>query len=200
MSTAAAFWIDHDYDREHASDGVSRYGAYVRGAVFEPQPGDDGAAGLAEFAWRRGTGPVMSPGYVRRHPRIAVARLERSGWDGSLLAMAGLVIGQPGPLRYLPAGDGPATWRHWPADFSFGTGHDEWREPGGEEVARGRHLLCTASLRFTVPATGLARPPAQPGMPLLLAQCRDTVAALVRTLNTIVSLVIARIDNDGSDQ
>ena len=26
----AAFWIDYDYDRENASDGVSRYGAYVR--------------------------------------------------------------------------------------------------------------------------------------------------------------------------
>ena len=24
------FWIDHDYDRDRASDGVSRYGAYVR--------------------------------------------------------------------------------------------------------------------------------------------------------------------------
>ena len=26
----AAFWIDYDYDRENAGDGVSRYGAYVR--------------------------------------------------------------------------------------------------------------------------------------------------------------------------
>jgi hypothetical protein len=26
----AAFWIDYDYDRENASDGISRYGAYVR--------------------------------------------------------------------------------------------------------------------------------------------------------------------------
>jgi hypothetical protein len=23
-------WVDHDYDRASASDGVSRYGAYVR--------------------------------------------------------------------------------------------------------------------------------------------------------------------------
>jgi hypothetical protein len=196
MSTA--FWVDHDYDREHASDGVSRYGAYVRGAVFEPWTGDDGAVELAEFAWRRATGPVMAPGYVRRHPRICTARLERSGWDGSLLAMVELVIGQPEPLRYLPAGDGPATWRDWPADFSFSTGHDEWHEPGGEDLARGPYLLCQASLRFTVPVTGLARPPARPGMPLLAAQCRDTVAALVRALNTAVSPVIARIERDGS--
>ena len=28
----AAFWIDDEYDREQASDGISRYGAYVRQA------------------------------------------------------------------------------------------------------------------------------------------------------------------------
>jgi hypothetical protein len=194
--TAAAFWIDDEYDREHASDGVSRYGAYIRDAVFEPWT-DDQAVELAEFAWRRATGPVMAPGYVRRHPRIRTALLERSSWDGSLLAMIDLVTGQPEPLRYLPAGDGPAPWRDWPADYSFSTGHDQWYEPGGEDLARNPYLLCTASLRFTVPQTGLAKPPARPSMPLLVAQCRDTIAALVRTLNTIVSPVIARID-DGS--
>jgi hypothetical protein len=31
MSTAAAaFWVDHDYDRSHDSDGISRYGAVAR--------------------------------------------------------------------------------------------------------------------------------------------------------------------------
>jgi hypothetical protein len=199
MTTSAAFWIDHDYDREHASDGVSRYGAYVRDGTFEPWT-DDRAVELAEFAWRRATGPVMSPGYVRRHPPIRLARLERSSWDGSLLAMVDLVISQPEPLRYMPAGDGPARRRDWPAEFSFSTGHDQWYEPGGEDLARGRYLLCTASLRFTVPLTGLATPPARLSTPLLVAQCRDTVAALVRTLNTIVSPVIARIEGDGSDR
>ncbi len=28
-----AFWADDEYDREHASDGVSRYGAYVHQAA-----------------------------------------------------------------------------------------------------------------------------------------------------------------------
>jgi hypothetical protein len=196
MTAVTAFWIDRDYDREHASDGVSRYGAYVRDAVFEPWT-DDQTVELAEFAWRRATGPVMSPGYIRRHPRICTALLERSDWDGSLLAMVDLVIGQREPLRYLPAGDDLATWRDWPAEFSFSTGYDQWHDPGGEELARGPYLLCQASLRFTVPATGLARPPAQPSTALLVAQCRDTITALVRTLNAIVSPVIARID-DGS--
>jgi len=32
VAAAQAFWIDEDFDREHAPDGVSRYCAEVRGA------------------------------------------------------------------------------------------------------------------------------------------------------------------------
>ena len=50
------------------------------------------------FAWRRATPLVMSPGYVRRHPRILSARLERADWDSSLTAHVDLVIPQPRSL------------------------------------------------------------------------------------------------------
>src|ERR1017187_6240513 len=92
-----AFWIDIDYDRENATDGVSRYAAYVRQAAasFEPWSDNDQAVELAVFAWQQATGPVMAPGYVRRHPRIAAARLARSDWDGSLLATVDLVMPPP---------------------------------------------------------------------------------------------------------
>ena len=73
----AAFWIDYDYDRENASDGVSRYGAYVRqsSTLAESWDGtwDDAQvrqARFAEAAWATATTPVMSPGFVRRHPRV----------------------------------------------------------------------------------------------------------------------------------
>src|SRR5262249_3488193 len=63
MSTAPeAFWIDRDYDREYASDGISRYGAYLRDATFRPWTDHDQAVEWAVFAWERATGPVMSPG------------------------------------------------------------------------------------------------------------------------------------------
>jgi hypothetical protein len=76
------FWIDCEYDRDNASDGVSRYGAYIRQARFEPWTDNDHAVELAEFAWRQATGPVMAPGYVRRHGRILSAHIARSrlGW------------------------------------------------------------------------------------------------------------------------
>jgi hypothetical protein len=87
----AAFWVDHDHDRGHASDGISRYGAYLRDATFEPWTDHDQAVEWAAFAWRRATGPVMSPSYVRYHPRVRGAQLERSGWDGNLAAAVTLI-------------------------------------------------------------------------------------------------------------
>jgi hypothetical protein len=197
MNDVTPFRIDHDYDRENASDGVSRYATYVRQGSFEPYTDDFRAAELAEYAWRQATRPVMSPGYVRYHPRVLTARLDRSDWDGSLLATVGLVAGQPPGLRGLHAPHAKdAWWRSWPFERSF-AGPQVYYEPGGEDLARGAYLLTTVSLRFTVPPAGHAEPPAQPGTPQLVRLCRDTVAVLVRTLNTIVSPVLARID-DGS--
>src|SRR5262249_49859482 len=90
-SASTAFWVDRDYDREYASDGISRYGAYLGDATFEPWTDHDQQVEWAAFTWRRATGPVMSPGYVRYHPRVLAARLERSGWDGGLVADVTLV-------------------------------------------------------------------------------------------------------------
>ena len=83
--TVTAFWVDRDYDRAHASDDTSRYGAYLRDATFEPWTDHDQAVEWAAFAWRRATGSVMSPGYVRYHPQVLAAQLERSSWDGTLV-------------------------------------------------------------------------------------------------------------------
>jgi hypothetical protein len=200
MTTATAFWIDHDYDREHACDGVSRYGAYVRAATSGPDAGGDQVAELAVRAWTLATGPVMAPGYVRCHPAIRLARLERSDWDGSLLASIDLVTGQARHLTGPRAGARQCWWQDWPRERNPWTGTDAWYEPSGQDLARSPYLLYQASLRFTVPQTGLAKPPARPGTPRLVARCRDTVAALVRTVNTIVSPVIARLDDGGSDR
>ena len=63
MSTEhTPFWVDRYYDCAHASDGISRYGSYLRDATFEPWTDNDHAVEWAAFAWRRATSPVMSPG------------------------------------------------------------------------------------------------------------------------------------------
>ena len=185
-----AFWADAEYDREHSSDGSSRYAAYIRQASFDPFTDADRHVELAEFAWRQATTPVMSPGYVRRHPRILSVQLERSDWDGSLIACVDLVMPQPRPLAYLRADD-RGMWSDWPSEHSFAIDRTVWHEPGGEDLARSRYLLCTASLRFVVPSGDLPQPdPAGADA----GTCKESVAVLVRELNAVIGPVIARIE------
>src|SRR6266498_595003 len=71
-------WVDLAWDRTNASDRVSRYGAYLRGHAeeFESWHGEDqdgittDPGEVAAAAFRVACGPIMSPGYVRWHPRI----------------------------------------------------------------------------------------------------------------------------------
>ena len=150
-----AFWIDHDYDQDRASDGISRYGTYIRDRQRQFTELWDGTyeTGLAErfaaLAWQTATGPVMSPGYVRRHPRVIWPTVEVSDWDNSLIATVDLVIPQPGPLRWAKAAAGGGIWRDWPTETL--TTPPRYHEPAGQDLAHSPYLLASASLRFTIP-------------------------------------------------
>jgi hypothetical protein len=193
MSTgAAAFWVDRGYDREHASDDISRYGAYLRGATFEAWTDNDQAVEWAVFAWERATGPVMSPGYARYHPRVLGAHLERSGWDGRLTAGVTLVCSWPEQLtralvRAVRLGDRQAYWQDWPTEYCGGD--TCYHEPSEADVAARPYLLATLSLQFTVPSAALPAPPATPAD--LLGAGQDAVAVVVAELNRIVGPVLS---------
>jgi hypothetical protein len=201
MSTVpAAFWVDRDYDREHASDGISRYGAYLRDATFEPWTDTDQAVEWAVFAWEQATGPVMSPGYVRYHPRVLAARLERSGWDGSLVAGVTLVSSWPEQLtraliRAVRLGGREAYWQDWPTDYRGG--NTCYYEPNEEDVAARPYLLATLSLQFTVPSAALPASPATPTA--LLSAGQQAVAVVVAELNRIVGPVLSAGRGHASD-
>jgi len=194
MSLApAAFWIDHDYDRSLASDGISRYGAYLRDATFEPWTDHDQTVEWAAFAWRRATGPVMSPGYVRCHPRVRGAQLERSGWDGSLAVGVTLVSPWPEQLtralaRGVRLGEQDAYWQDWPTEYRSGD-ITCYYEPSEADVAARPYLLATVGLQFTVPSAELPEPPATSAD--LLSAGQQAVAVVVAELNRIVSPVLA---------
>jgi hypothetical protein len=190
--TPAAFWVDRDHDREYASDGISRYGAYLRDAAFEPWTDNDQAVEWAVFAWRRATGPVMSPGYVRYHPRVLAARLECSGWDGSLVAGVDLVSAWPERLKAalasgLSLGGRNVHWQDWPTEYRGGD-IISYYEPGEADVAARPYLLATSGLRFTVPSAELPEPPANPAA--LLGAGQQAVAVVVAGLNRVVGPVL----------
>src|SRR5439155_18706313 len=75
-ATHTAAGLDLGYDREYASDRVSRYGAYLRDRAWwwaddDPQS-DLGylAARTAARCWEIANGPIVAPGLVSLHPRI----------------------------------------------------------------------------------------------------------------------------------
>jgi hypothetical protein len=191
----AAFWADEEYDRDQASDGISRYGAYVQRspAVRECWDGtwDDPQtrrARFAEAAWATATSPVMSPGYIRSHARVLRGRAVFNAWDATLAGVVDLVAPWPRPLAASRAWQGDGSWwRDWPAG-SLG-GREFYREPGEDETARYRYLMATARLVFPLAAAGLPAAPSGPGDDLT-GTAREAVRVLVAAMNSAVAPVI----------
>lgn len=169
----------------------TRYGNYVRQGTFEPYSDNDRAVELAVYAWERGTGPVMSPPYVRRARRIHRAQLMRSDWDGSLVARVDVVMLQPASLRFMRSDEERGFWRDWPVDHRLSGDNPPFYEPDTDELARDPYLLCTASLRFTVPSRGLPEPHPDGAD---AQTCQRAVAAVVWELNAIISPVLRKIE------
>jgi hypothetical protein len=198
--TTSTFWIDYGYDADHASDGISRYGAYVRQATAlfaECWDGtwDDTRTRVARFAaaaWQTGTGPVMAPGYIQLHPRVLSARVEVSNWDASLFAAVDLATPWPAPLDRVRDWRGGQWWHDWPVERVLG-GPDYYREPGEEELTRGPYLLARARMLFPLPTAGL---PSAPGGPhdALEGKARTAAEALVAAMNGAVTPVLGALE------
>jgi hypothetical protein len=181
-------WVDTDYDRARASDGVSRYGAYLRGhtEAFQPCYGAD-AGGItldpgefAAAAFRVATGPIMSPGYVRWHPRVLDHQVSH-GDDPEpdrLVCQVTLAISLPLWLG--------SPWGSWTERFG-----DPWREPDDDRHA----ALASLALRWPLATSALPRPrtPAAPGRPNL-RDAKAATAALVAAINATAGPVLARLE------
>lgn len=194
----AAFWIDYDYDQENASDGVSRFGAYVRQSSMFAESWDgtwDDAqvrqARFAEAAWATATTPVMSPGFVRRHPRVIDATVQVNPWDATLAGSVQLVTPWPHALASSRDWQRAERWQDWPTE-TFGL--MRWREPDEHELTGHAYLMASARLVFPLPAlAGLPPVPSGPDDCVEVA-ARDVVAALVRAMNAVVVPVIQTLE------
>ncbi len=196
MTNPTAFWVDHDYDRDHADVGsVSRYAHYVRQhPPFEPWTDNDQDVELAVFAWERATGPIMAPGYVRRHPRILAARVERNEWDGSAAAAVDLITGWPAELRQQRlVHPGPDGWRDWPTETLFASDSIRYLDPSGEDLTNGSYALASVSLRSKLATPALPWQPARSAD--FVATCQQAVALVVSSLNHMVNPVLEALES-----
>ena len=202
MTTDAAFWIDYEYDRQMASDGRSRFAAYARRAAATPDwvecwdgTWDDDLVRAVHFAsesWRLATTPVMSPGYVRYHPRVRSGRVEVNPWDASLVAAVEIIIPQPRQLATArDSGDG-SMWWDWQQESRCG----EWfyLEPDDEDLSRCRYMLATTKLAFPLPAGELPPAPDGPGAWIEDA-AQQAVTVLCAELKRVVDPVLTVLKN-----
>ena len=196
----AAFWIDEEYDRDQASDGVSRFGAYVRKATALAECGDgtwDGPGTrqvqFAAAARATATGPVMTPGYVRHHPRVLAGTVACNAWDGTLNGVVRLVTPWPQPLTQSRAWQSADSWwEDWPTQ-PYGGDTVYYREPDDDETAARRYLMAGAALIFPLSARALPVAPAGPRDDLE-DRAREAVRVLTCAMNDAVVPVIELLE------
>jgi hypothetical protein len=178
-------WVDRDHDRAAASDGVSRYGAYLAGhaGLFDPwgEAPDGITRDPVEFAiaaFRVATGPIMSPGYLRWHGRVCDYGATWSEHDGRLLLSVTLAVASPVRLGW--------DWHGWERDV-----HGDWLEPDDRRPVG----LCRLQLRWPVATDRLPTPrrPRRPAVPNL-ADAAGAVAVLVEQVNATCGSVLADLE------
>jgi hypothetical protein len=173
------FTPDDEYDRNHASDGASRYGAYLAqyAALFndDDQPTAD-AGRFAGAAWRIALPPVMAPGYVRAHGRVQHTQF-RWDEDQRQAVCADLAVSSAPEAAELVR-----PWRRWTRDE-----HGRWHGP--DDYA---HPVALTVLRIAVPLTNIPLPD-----PCYCAGLPDTrtaklaVRAICVTVNAALQSVVA---------
>jgi|GEM_PF-3280472 len=161
--------IDDEYDRDRASDGFSRFGAYLAMRLPPIVQADPDVlcdpVRWAVFAWATATAPVMSPGYLGWSGPIEDIRME---WDDGHLAVETVLRAElPGYLR---------GWRGWDRDRD-GNHCEPWY---GDRTALTRLTLYARLLEVPLPA-----PPED-------ARCRTEV---VLTAKAAVSSVATAVDH-----
>jgi hypothetical protein len=189
LSEHSAFWIDHDYDRERAGDGVSRYGAHIRDSVraFAETWGDIAPVGFACVAWRLATDPLLSPGYVRAHRRVLSAICERNPWDGSLTAKVRLVSPWPAVLNWPRDWFRDRGWQDWPEVFG------QFVEPAPRDLAKVPYLRASLLVEAPVPLDDLPAAPDGPEQDVE-GTARRAVIVLVKELNELISPIVRQLE------
>lgn len=198
------FWIEHRHDRMAASDGVSRYGVYVRqrisGGFAECWDGTyEGrlAERFAVLAWHTATGPVMAPPYVDWRSPVLSARVGLDADSGSngLIATVEIASQWPGGLHDARGRAGGRSWYSWKRERSHG-GEEYFRAPYEDEVARGcYYALTTLRLVFPVPVRLLpSAPRASHRRGEVEERARHAVAALTDEMNRVTGPVVETLE------
>ncbi|MFB7620810.1 hypothetical protein [Kitasatospora sp. NPDC056181] len=170
--------IDDTTDQERASDGRSRYGAYL--AQHADDFHDDGEplrpVEFAVAAWQTATAPVMSPGYAAVRPDIYPLDVYRDHHGGAqFCAKVGL---RHAALANRPAGR-PLDWQL----DSWTHAGQQWACLAGPERTDRPAVLVAATVLLPIPDDILIRPTAARSGRTLTREAKAVVAALTEYAN-----------------
>jgi hypothetical protein len=186
------FSIDEDYDRNHASN-TSRYGNYLASRSHRfvdddtEQPTTDPAQ-FARLAWEISLSPIMSPGYVRAHPRIQSVS---TAWDDDDRFGVAVTLAAPLPTpiaAVVAAGTAGQRWRDWDRDWHS----DWWFEPYALDRPA---AYTTVTVRIPIPRECLPTPTYAANGEPDVDTGKDTVRVLCARLNSHLQPLFAALDN-----
>lgn len=172
------FEPDEEYDRNHASDGVSRYAAYLTQYrhLFcqDGQPTTD-AGWFAQVAWQIAQSPIMSPAYVRCHGRVQDTSV-RWDEDGRQAVCLDLAVSSAPEAAGLTS-----AWRRWTRDE-----HGHWLRP--DDYA---HPTVLTVLHLAVPLAGMRLPePRYQGEQPDITTAKRAIQAICASVNAALASVV----------
>jgi hypothetical protein len=178
--------IDDAYDRDYASDGISRFGAYVRQrahlfvADWEPLT----PVTFAVTLWTIATGPVMSPGYVRVRTSVSAVTCRHAEEPGLLLAEVRLRLPRPADRR---GADIVQAWSDWTLTTDVDGVGTTWSPP--DEHCRA--ALLSARLRVPIREDQLPVPTRFAALDVTGA--KRAIAVICEQVNTHAAPVVAAL-------
>jgi hypothetical protein len=101
MTQSDGWWsIDRRHDRDHASDGYSRYGAYLAHRIDQAIADDDldDPVRWTAWCWSVATPPVMAPALVQTRDPVLGSVLWRDPDTGCLAATVRVAAPLPAGL------------------------------------------------------------------------------------------------------
>jgi hypothetical protein len=183
---SVAFWTDDDYDRDHASNGRSRYGSYLASRAHQFHEDGDPITDPVEFAllaFTIASSPVMAPGYVCQHPRVLDVAWPHDDEDRTA-AEVRLVAPLPEPIATVIRRD-RRTWAGWHRPWRG----DQWFEPYDNDRPG---AYTTVTIRIPLNPNTLPAPVYQRGVPDL-ATAQRAVRAVCAQLNTALADILAAL-------
>ncbi|MEV5204931.1 hypothetical protein [Streptomyces sp. NPDC053720] len=184
--------VDEVTDRDRASDGYSRYGAYIADRTKEKFQEYDGttlsAAEFAAAAWETATPPVLI-GYVLLRPDVkAITTYYTENSE--------LVVKVTIPLWHhdLPADRRPGyPWQDWEANIEYGARDTKYVGSYEPDVKEGRPAVLTET-HLLIPAAGWDLPtPQHTSGRGLVEEAKAAVHEIVRGINEHAAPMVAKL-------